>query len=227
MQKTPLMLIPGLLCNESVWRHQIENLKDVADVSVIMTTREDTPDKMVEALLLQAPPQFALAGHSMGGWLCLEIMRRAPERVLKLCLLNTSARSDTPEKLAKRIEMIESVGRGEFLTIAQKLAEVFVLNKSIEPEVLKMFHQVGEAPFICQEKSMMLRKSCVPILSKIAVQTCVIHAEEDRNFTMEEHEELASKIPDAHLKIVPNSGHMSPMEAPGAVTALLREWLHK
>lgn len=223
--KISLMLIPGLLSNETAWKHQIQNLQDIASVRVISTTRESTPDHMVSALLSQAPAKFALAGHSMGGWLALEIMRRAPERVVKLCLLNTTARSDSTAKQARRKNMIEEVQKGKFLTIADQIADSFIYNKAIKPKVLKMFLEVGEAAFICQETGMVLRESCLPLLSSIRIPTWVLYAEKDQNFSLIDHEELASNIPEAKLQIIPDSGHMSPMEAPETVTALLRQWL--
>lgn len=224
-QKTPLVLIPGLLSNEKVWKHQMQNLDDLAAVKVISSTHEDTPDEMVESILSQAPPEFALAGHSMGGWLSLEIMRRVPERVLKLCLLNTSARIDSPEKLEKRQKMIEAVKRGDFSIVTKQIADVLVYRNSVKQDVLEMFYEIGETSFIDQEKAMILRKDCVQLLSKIRIPTSVIHAEKDLIFSLEVHEELARLIPQAKLHIIPDCGHMSPMESPETVTTILRQWL--
>lgn len=95
--KPHLVLISGLLSNESLWHHQIRHLSDIASIQVISPS-QDTPKKMIQAILDQAPPIFALAGHSMGGWLSLEVMRAEPSRVSRLCLLNTTARDDSEEK---------------------------------------------------------------------------------------------------------------------------------
>lgn len=222
--KTPLLFVSGLLSNELIWSHQIRDLSDVALIKVI-SPNQDTPQKMVEAILEQAPDRFALAGHSMGGWLCLEVMRRAKERVTKLCLLNTTAKGDTPIKRAKRKEMIQRVKEGQFLQVVKELADCFVFNIHIKNEVEKMFLEVGEQTFIRQEKSMLLRKECISILPKIACPTLIIHAANDKVFTLEDHQEMANNIPKAKLAIIEDCGHMSPLEMPKAVTSFLRYWI--
>ncbi len=111
--KPPLVLISGLLSNESLWQHQTRHLSDIASIQVLSPS-QDTPKKMIQAILEQAPPEFALAGHSMGGWLCLEIMRTAPSRVSRLCLLNTTARNDSEEKRLARQQMILKAEKGQF-----------------------------------------------------------------------------------------------------------------
>lgn len=222
--KTSLLFISGLLSNELVWSHQIKSLSDIASIKVISPT-QDSPQKMVEAILEQASDQFALAGHSMGGWLCLEVMRRAKERVTKLCLLNTTAKSDTPIKKAKRKEMIQRVESGQFLEVVKELVDYFVFNTSVKNEVEKMFLEVGEQAFIRQEKSMLIRDECESILSMIQCPTLVIHAAKDKVFTLEDHQELASHIPKAKLAIIEDCGHMSPLEMPKAVTSLLSSWI--
>lgn len=222
--KIPLLFISGLLSNERIWSHQIENLNDVALIKVISPT-QDTPQKMIEEILDQAPDQFALAGHSMGGWLCLEIIRKAKERVTKLCLLNTTAKADSPEKKNKRNEVIQRVENGQFHEIVKEFVDYFVFNTSVKNEVEKMFLEVGEQAFIRQEKSMLMRAECDSILSTIQCSTLVIHARNDKVFTLEDHQELVKNIPQAKLSIIKECGHMSPLEMPKAVTHLLRSWL--
>src|SRR5580658_4436961 len=112
--KTPLLLLPGLLCDEELWRHQIKALKGIADCHVPDLTRHDTMEALAQSVLATAPAQFALAGLSMGGYVAFEVMRQAPERVTKLCLLDTSARPDTLEQQDKRRTFINMCHVGQF-----------------------------------------------------------------------------------------------------------------
>jgi pimeloyl-ACP methyl ester carboxylesterase len=221
--KPHLVLISGLLSNESLWQHQIRHLSDIASIQVISPS-QDTPKKMIQAILDQAPPTFALAGHSMGGWLSLEVMRAAPSRVSRLCLLNTTARMDSEEKKLARQQMILKAEKGQFPEVVKGLVEKLVFNPLVKKDVEKMFLEVGQETFIHQEKAMLARDECQSILSTIQCPALVIHATQDKNFSQEEHEELVHQIPNAQLGIVEDSGHMSPMEEPQAVTDLLRSW---
>lgn len=222
--KTPLVLLSGLLSNQRLWRHQIAHLADIASIQVISST-QNTPEKMVRSILDQAPAKFSLAGHSMGGWLCLEVMRVAPSRVNRLCLLNTTARMDTEDKAKKRHEMIQRVQKGQFPQVAKEIVDHFVFNASVKSEVEKMFLEVGSEAFIHQQQAMLERKECLSLLPSIRCPTWVIHALRDENFSLEEHQELVDQIHNGELRTVEDSGHMSPMEAPQAITALLRAWL--
>lgn len=222
--KIPLVLIPGLLSNSVFWKHQIEHLSEIASIYVASPI-QDTPEKLVEEILKTAPLQFALAGHSMGGWLSLEIMRRAPSRVSKLCLINTTARSDSDEKAKKRRELIAKAEKGGFEEIAKSLAGRFTFQKEKEKEVETMFLETGLEVFIRQQKAMLMRQESESILPTIFCPALVIHAAEDQNFSLQEHEELKSNIPNAKMAIIEDAGHMSPLEMPQAVTSLLRFWL--
>lgn len=222
--KIPLVLLPGLLSNKFLWHHQIGHLGNIATIHVISSS-ENTPKKMVQAILDQAPQKFALAGHSMGGWLCLEVMRAAPARVSKLCLLNTTARMDSEEKKTRRQMMIEKAEKGKFQEVVKTLVENFVFNPLVKNDVEKMFLDVGKEVFIHQQKAMMMRNESQSILSTITCPTLVIHAAQDKVFSLEEHKELVNQIQNAELAIIEDSGHMSPMEVPQAITALLRFWL--
>ncbi len=219
-----LVLLSGLLSNQTLWRHQINHLSDLATIQVISPS-QSSAEKMVENILDQAPPKFFLAGHSMGGWLCLEIMRTAPSRVQRLCLINTTARMDSEEKRNKRQTLIKQAEEGGFTEIVKEIADKFVYNSEMKNQVETMFLEVGKEAFIHQEQAMLARDESQSILIKITCPTLVVHAAQDKVFTLEEHQELTAQIQNAELAVVENSGHMSPLEMPENITALLRTWL--
>src|SRR5574337_1325742 len=215
MSKT-LILLSGLLSDQSAWSYQAEKLSDIRDIQVIDFKDENTPQKMVEKILANAPDTFDLAGHSMGGWLVLEVYKVAKDRINKLALLNTTARLDTPEKLQHRYNMIEDVNNGLFIDVATQIADKFVFNQSIKPSVLNMFLRVGPQAFINQQQAMIMRNECFSVLEQIDCPTLIVHAEHDQNFNLEMHQEMAN-ILKSDVKIVKNSGHMSIMEVPEAI----------
>ena len=97
-EKHSLVLIPGLLCTGDLWRDQIDALDDIANITVADHTRDDTMPAIASRLLSEAPERFALAGLSMGGYIALEVMRQAPERVTHLAIMDSRAIADTPEE---------------------------------------------------------------------------------------------------------------------------------
>ncbi len=220
--KPSLVLVSGLLSNEALWEKV--RLEDIADIRVISPT-DDSPEKMVQSILKAAPQKFYLAGHSMGGWLALEVMRHAPSRVEKLLLLNTTARSDLPEKAFRRRAMIEQAQNGNFNQVIESILEVFVYNEDAKEAVKKMFLAVGKEAFINQETAMLKRLETMSILPTITCKTAVAYAEHDKVFSFEEHQELARLIPGATLWQIKGSGHMSPMEQPEAVCEIFKQWI--
>lgn len=222
--KIPLVLLTGLLSNKRLWIHQVSHLSDIADPQII-SCAQDTPQKMIQAILDEAPPKFALAGHSMGGWLCLEIMKTAKSRVKKLCLLNTPWKMDSEEKKILRQKWVHKAEKGNFRDVVKEILENFVVNPVMKSDVEKMFLEVGIEAFINQEKAMIARSECQSVLPSISCPTLAIHAMQDTIASLEEHRELTYQIPDAKLALVEDSGHMSPLEMPQAITSLMRFWL--
>ena len=134
--KTPLVLVPGLLCDDRLWQHQAEHLADLADPIIADATRGASIPEMARAVLDAAPERFALAGLSMGGYVALEIMRDAPERVARLALLDTSARADIPEQTATRRELIELSQEGRFDEVPRKILPNVVHPDRLDDERL-------------------------------------------------------------------------------------------
>ncbi len=228
--KTKLLLLPGLLCDRALWAAQIEALSDIADSEVGDLTQDETMDAMAQRVLASAPPRFALAGLSMGGYASFAIMRRAPERVERLALLDTSARPDTPEQTQARQDMIALAQRGKFKGVTPQLLPRWIYPPHMKDEALvrsvtDMTLRVGPDAFIRQQRAIMTRPDSRPGLSRITCKTLVLCGREDMATPVEAHREIAADIPDSRLTIIKACGHLSTMEKPGEVNAALRAWL--
>ena len=228
--KTPLVLVPGLLCDDRLWRHQAEHLADLVDTTIADVTRDASMPDMARTVLDVAPERFALAGLSMGGYVALEVMRDAPERVARLALLDTSARADTPEQTATRWELIELSQRGRFDEVPRKLLPNIVHPDRLDDErltstVFAMAEAVGPEAFVRQEEAIIGRPDGRGDLPCIACPTLVLCGREDALTPMHLHEEMAGLIPGSWLRVIDRCGHLSALERPEGVTAALREWL--
>jgi pimeloyl-ACP methyl ester carboxylesterase len=229
-ERTPLILLPGLLLDSALWQHQLAALADVADMVVGDLTKDDSMAAMARSILAAAPPRFALAGLSMGGYASFEIMRQAPERVTRLALLDTSARPDTPAQTKERRAFVAMCERGEFKGVTPRLLPRWihpsrVNDKALTETVMSMTARVGRDAFIRQQTAIMNRPDSRPGLSRIDCPTLVLCGHEDRATPVEVHREIAADISSARLLIVPECGHLSPLERPEAVNAALRTWL--
>ena len=228
--KQNLVLLPGLLCDAAMWQHQQRHLIELADITVADFTLHDSIAGMAEEELRKAPARFALAGLSMGGYVALEIIRRAPERVSKLALLDTSARADTAEKTEQRKEVIRLCSTGKYReVISQMLPLIMHPNRMQDRQLIDavtgMAERVGSEVFAHRQRAIMSRPDSRNDLNRIQCPTIVLCGRQDTLTTLEAHEEMASNITHAHLSIIEDCAHISSMEQPQAVTALLREWL--
>lgn len=231
MTTPALVLVPGLLCDERLWRHQVDGLADLAEsVRVPDVTGQDSVEGMARGILDAAPERFALAGLSMGGYVSLEILRQAPDRVEALALLDTSARSDTPEQTEARLALIELARAGRFDEVWRTLLPKVVHPDRVEePEIRStvrgMAHAVGPEGFERQERAIIARPDSRPDLPAISCPTLVLCGRDDALTPPHLHEELADGIPGANLRQIENCGHLSTLERPEAVTLAMRAWL--
>jgi pimeloyl-ACP methyl ester carboxylesterase len=228
--KPPLVLLPGLLCDAALWRHQVETLADIAEITVADLTIEEQAGAAAQRVIAAAPEEFALAGLSMGGYIAFEILRQAPDRVCRLALLDTSARPDTLEKTKLRQDLIDLARIGEFKGVTPRL-----LPKLIHPDrlgdaelvdpVLAMAERVGKDAFLRQERLLMNRPDSRHDLRLIHCPTVVLCGRQDALTPLADSVEMAEKIPRAKLVVIEDCGHLSTMERPRAVSAVLRYWL--
>ncbi|HXS40738.1 MAG TPA: alpha/beta fold hydrolase [Stellaceae bacterium] len=230
VNKMPLVFLPGLLCDAALWRGQVEELADIAEPWIADLTRDASMTDMARRVLGEAPPRFALAGLSMGGYVAQEIVRQAPERVSRLALLDTTARPDTPEQTQRRRDLIALAEKGEFHGVTPRLLPVFLHPKRLEDKPLTdavqaMAGRVGKEAFLRQQQAIMSRADSRPSLPAIGCSTLVLCGREDQLTPLALSEEIAGLIPGSRLAIVEECGHLSTMERPWEVSVFLRQWL--
>jgi len=230
----PAVLLPGLVCDATVWNHAQAALGERTRVLIPDYGLLDSLPAMAEKVLREAPPRFALAGHSMGGRIALEVLRRAPDRLAAIALLDTGVAPLAAGEAGQR----EAAGRHELLAIAREHGMAAMATKWVQGMIWPP--RLGEAPLIASVVDMMARNSAdvfaaqirallarpdaAPLLSSIRCPTLVLAGEDDSWAPASRHRDMAAQIPEARLSIVPQCGHMSTLERPEEVTAALLDW---
>jgi pimeloyl-ACP methyl ester carboxylesterase len=229
-----LVFLPGLLNDGRLWQAQIDGLDGIADCTVGDLTGSrngaDTIAALAASVLEQSPStHFALAGLSMGGYVALEMMRQAPERILGLALLDTSARPDTPQATEGRRAAMK-LSETNFPAVIAALFPKLMLpahaqNEALEKVFTAMAHDVGPEGYRRQQAAIIGRIDSRPFLGAIHCPTMVLCGRDDAVTPVEVHEEMATAIPGSMLEIVEECGHLSALEQPDRVTESLKRWL--
>lgn len=232
MPKKTLVLLPGLLNTRRLFQHQIEALSDIADCVVPELWHHDSLAGMAENVLGAVPTTFALAGFSMGGYVSFEILRRAPERIERLSLIDTQAAPDTPEATRRRQGLIEQTAIGRFHGVHPSLLPQIVHKSRLDDAaivqpILDMACEVGADGFVREQQAIIGRPDSRPMLVEIEVPTVVIVGRQDQATPLARSQEMAADIAQSRLVVLEDCGHMSPLERPEAVTAALRRWLSR
>jgi pimeloyl-ACP methyl ester carboxylesterase len=226
----PLVLVPGLLCSARLYAAQIAALWPFGAITVADHRRDTTMSGIATSILSDAPRRFALAGLSMGGYVAFDMLRLAPERIIKLALLDTSARPDTAEQSAGREKFIDMAQAGKLDDVVDTLTPRFLHRNRNNDEALKrivreMATDTGVEAFVRQQRAIMSQMDSRPLLGSIRCSTLVLVGDGDELTPPELAKEICSGIPGARLVVVPNCGHLSTIERPDAVNSALAEWL--
>ncbi|MGC3980586.1 MAG: alpha/beta hydrolase [Steroidobacteraceae bacterium] len=235
MNAAALVLAPGLMCDAAAWQAQVTAFADQLSVQVIDYGTLNSLPGMAAHLLAQAPPRFALAGHSMGGRVALEVMRQAPERVTHLALLDTGCHTLPQGEAAENERRL----RFGFLKLAQEkgvaaMARSWVRNMVYPPHledavlidnIVSMFARKPVEVYAAQIEALLARPEAFPLLAQIKCPTLVLCGNEDTNSPPAANREMAEAIAGAQLQVLEQCGHMSMQEQPQAVIAAMRAWL--
>lgn len=230
-----LVLLPGLVCDDAVWRPAAATLGASSSVHIANYGSLDSLGAMAEKVLAEIRGDFAIAGHSMGGRVAMEIFRRAPERITGIALLDTGVTPLASGDAGSR----EAAGRHELLAVARNQGMAAMAARWVQgmvwpprlgetaliQSIIDMFARSSADVFAAQIAALLARPDASELLEKIRCPALVLCGEEDSWAPAARHREMAAKIPQATLTLVPECGHMCTLERPEAVTRELAEWL--
>lgn len=225
----PLVFIPGLLCDERLWAHQKAAMEHSRRVHIADVSLDTSIEQMARRTLDESPPTFALAALSMGGYVAMEIMRVAPERVTRLAMIDTMVRPDDEARANARRGLLSLAQLGRFKGVTPQLLPKLVhprcIGTSVADIVRAMAEAIGKEGFIRQQQAIIERLDYRPVLKTIRVPTLIVVGENDQITPRSESEEILRGIPNARLVVLPECGHLPPLEYPELTTKLLGEWL--
>jgi len=226
-KRPTLVLLPAMLCNDDLYRPQIEGLRDVVE-PMTLTVAEETMTEAAAEVLRAAPEHFLLAGTSYGGSLALEVAALAPSRVLGLWLMGCNPGPHIDPAAARRRN--DRVQSGEFESVVEELASTITYERgphgvSAANSFRRMAGQAGPNVFVRQNTSLLGRRDRRQDLPRIACPTLLVWGREDRLAAPQHGAEMGGLIPDARLVVLDACGHLPTLEQPDATVALARNWL--
>ena len=235
MRGLPLLLVPGLMCDHTVWDPLLPQLTVLPTCQVVDHGEADSLTQMASQLLRDAPPRFCLAGHSMGARVGLEVLRLAPERVAGVALLDTGylplpAGLPGEEEVRKRMNLLQIAQNQGVREMAQTWAQGMVhpdrlRDAPLMEAILQMFERKSADIFAKQLHALIHRPDGSDVLSRIPVPTLIGCGRQDAWSPPAQHEAMHKLAPHATLDIYDDAGHMAPMEQPQAVAESLLRWL--
>lgn len=227
----PLVLLPGMMCDARLFAPQMAAFSRDRAVMVAPITFGSRVEDIAANILEVLPERFALAGLSMGGIVAMEVLRRAPERVSRICLMDTNPMSESPAAAASREPMIVSAAAG-------RLDEV--MREAMRPEFLapgpdrinvlnlvyEMARNLGPEVFAAQSRALQRRLDQQGTLRRCKVPALILCGQEDTLTPLKRHEFMAELVPNGTLCVIPNAGHLPVLEQPELTTAAMQNWLN-
>ena len=226
---TPFLLIPGLNCDARVYAPVTPALWQFGPVTIANHLQGDGLVEIAGAILAVAPPRFALAGFSFGGYLAFEILRQAPDRVLKLALIDTSARQDSPEVTETRHRRIGLAQGGKFGPVIEQSFPASVHPDNVSESRLYSLHRTmseanGAEAYVRHQQAIIERPDSRSLLGSIAMPTIVVVGEGDQITPPDLAREMHAGISGSSLSVIPRAGHLALLEQPELVSTALKVW---
>jgi pimeloyl-ACP methyl ester carboxylesterase len=230
MSKPVLLLLPGLMCDRAVWRAQIEAFEGAREVMVPDFFGQDSIEAMARAALALTDRPFAVAGHSMGGRVAMQVAAMAPGRVERLALLDTAAHPAAPEEADKRLGLVQIGERQGIDAVIEAWLPPMIAPHRRQDRVLwdaiaAMIRRAGLDTLRGQQHALLHRPDAFPQLDTVRVPTLLLTGALDGWSPPQRHYDMQAHVAGSTVTVVEGSGHMAPMEAPEAVNAALAAWL--
>ncbi len=228
----PLLLLPGMMCDGRLFTPQIEAFSAQRLVTTGALVGADSFQALAATILRHAPPTFALAGLSMGGICAMEMIRQAPERIMRLALLDTNALPD-PEKLAPvREAQSRRALAGELVTVMRDEMKPNYLadgpdRATILDLCMDMASDLGPQVFADQSQAIKTRPDQQDTLRNITVPTLILCGRDDRLCPLERHTLMHDLVPQSKLVVIDGAGHLPTLEKPRETNEALSAWLNR
>jgi len=226
----PLVLLPGMGCDDRLFTPQLREFGRERAVMIAPISQADRVETIVADLLPQLPERFALAGLSMGGIVAMEVLNRIPNRITRLCLMDTNPQAESPAVAATREPLIVGAQTGRLDEIMrQAMLPEFLAPGPQRMEILNLMYQMaadlGPEVFVSQSRALQRRPDQQATLRKCKVPTLIMCGEYDKLTPVRRHEFMADLVPAAQLKIIEDAGHIPTLEQPEVTNAAIRGWL--
>ena len=226
----PLVLLPGMMCDDRVFAPLMRAFGPERAIMVAPITIGERIEEIAAKLLDQLPERFALLGHSMGGIVAMEVLKRIPRRVIRLCLMSTNPLPEAPAFASTREPMIIGAQSGRLDDVMRDMMPPDFLapgpdRLEIQTLLADMARDLGPDVFVAQSRALQRRPDQQGTLRKCTVPTRIICGDSDPLTPARRHEFMAKLIPDATLSIIEGCGHIPMLEQPDATNQSLRDWL--
>lgn len=225
-----LVMLSGHMCSEALWQKQIDHFSDRYRCMPMVFRQGDSIANFAEQVLQHAPAKFYLAGLSMGGYVAFELMRRAPDRVIRLALLDTSAEPENPDRTVQRKIDLKAAHENGLPSLADQMPARWmhpdmVAQPALFKTVRDMVLNVGIDALPRQQRAIIERENSFASLKNIQCPTLVLCGRQDTSTPLSMHEDIVKHIPHAKLEVIEHCGHLSTMEQPDAVNQAMDAWL--
>ena len=226
----PLVFIPGMMCDSRLFQPQINEFSKQYMVCAAPASTADTIENIAFEILRYLPTKFTLIGLSMGGILAMEIIKKVPDRVMKIVLMDTNYKSETDEIKSRRLPQIKQVNEGLLNDVmCQQIKNNYLRKDKQNQEIfdlcLSMANGLGKEIYINQSKALATRKDYKSTLKNIKVPSLIICGEYDRLCPIKVHMEMESLIENSTLEIIPDAAHLPTLEQPAYLNKILCKWL--
>lgn len=228
----PLVFLPGMMCDARLFGPQIAALSPEYSIMVSPVTRGERIEEIASGLLDELPARFALAGLSMGGIVAMEVLRRAPDRVTRLALMDTNPLPETPQVAAAREPQIVKARAGRLQDVMRDEMKPHYLapgpyRNEVLSLVMDMADALGPDVFVRQSRALQRRRDQQSTLRKCKVPALVLCGAHDARCPVKRHTFMAELIHGAELHVLDHAGHLPTLEAPDETTAALRAWMRQ
>jgi pimeloyl-ACP methyl ester carboxylesterase len=229
---SPLILLPGMMCDARLYGPQIEALSGHYSLNLIPITNHSSIQQLAAEVIAQAPDRFGIAGLSMGGIVAMEVFAQAPDRIERIALLDTNPNAETEVKKNDREPQISRVLKGELENVMREdIMPKYLVADPQRNEILDlcldMALNLGKTVFERQSHALKNRPDQSRNLRRIKVPTLILCGQEDQLCPLEQHQMMHDLIKNSRLEIVQEAGHLPTLEQPAKTTEALLRWLRE